>query len=163
MQCNPGLFSLIREAIGDEFMDDAEALKSLEPFARDAEFRAKFAAVKRDNKARLSNLVARRMGIKLDPSALFDIQIKRIHEYKRQLLNIIEAVALYDQIRFAPRTRLDAPGEILRRQGGAELSQCQADHQSWPMTWRGSSTTILPCAAFSRSSSSPTTMSPWPR
>tara|TARA_R110002020_G_scaffold64925_8_gene171862 strand:- start:1563 stop:4028 length:2466 start_codon:yes stop_codon:yes gene_type:complete len=102
MQCNPGLFSLIREAIGDGFMDDAEALKALEPFARDSEFRARFAAVKRDNKARLSNLVARRMGIRLDPSALFDIQIKRIHEYKRQLLNIIEAVALYDQIRSHP-------------------------------------------------------------
>tara|TARA_R110002020_G_scaffold316361_6_gene531488 strand:- start:12534 stop:15005 length:2472 start_codon:yes stop_codon:yes gene_type:complete len=102
MQCNPGLFSLIREAIGDEFMDDAEALKALEPFAGDAEFRARFAAIKRDNKVQLSNLVARRMGIKLDPSALFDIQIKRIHEYKRQLLNIVEAVALYDQIRSHP-------------------------------------------------------------
>ncbi|KJS14992.1 MAG: maltodextrin phosphorylase [Hoeflea sp. BRH_c9] len=102
MQCNPGLFSLIREAIGDEFMDDAEALSALDPFAGDADFRARFAAVKRENKARLSNLVARRMGIKLDPSALFDIQIKRIHEYKRQLLNIIEAVALYDQIRSHP-------------------------------------------------------------
>ncbi len=102
MQCNPGLFGLIREAIGDDFMDDAEALSALGAFAGDAEFRARFAAVKRDNKIRLSNLVARRMGIKVDPSALFDIQIKRIHEYKRQLLNIVEAVALYDQIRSHP-------------------------------------------------------------
>jgi len=102
MQCNPGLFQLIREAIGDDFMDDAEALSALAPFAGDAEFRARFAAVKRDNKIRLANLVARRMGIRVDPSALFDIQIKRIHEYKRQLLNIIEAVALYDQMRSHP-------------------------------------------------------------
>ena len=102
MQCNPGLFSLIRAAIGDDFMDDAEALSALDRFAGDAEFRSRFAAVKRENKIRLSNLVARRMGIKTDPSALFDIQIKRIHEYKRQLLNIIEAVALYDQIRSHP-------------------------------------------------------------
>lgn len=102
MQCNPGLFSLIREAIGDEFMDDAEVLSALDPFASDSEFRARFAAVKRDNKVRLANLVARRMGIKIDPSAMFDIQIKRIHEYKRQLLNIIEAIALYDQIRSHP-------------------------------------------------------------
>ncbi|WP_394687972.1 glycogen/starch/alpha-glucan phosphorylase [Hoeflea sp.] len=102
MQCNPGLFSLIREAIGDEFMDNTEALSALDAFAGDSEFRARFAAVKRDNKIRLANLVARRMGIKLDPSAMFDIQIKRIHEYKRQLLNIIEAVALYDQIRSHP-------------------------------------------------------------
>ena len=102
MQCNPGLFSLIREAIGDEFMDDTEALSALDAFAGDTEFRTRFAAVKRENKIRLSNLVARRMGIKVDPSALFDIQIKRIHEYKRQLLNIIEAVALYDQMRSHP-------------------------------------------------------------
>ena len=101
-QCNPGLTGLIREAIGDEFMDDAEKLKPLEKFARDPAFQQKFAAVKRANKVALSNLVASRMGVKLDPSAMFDIQTKRIHEYKRQLLNVIEAVALYDQIRSHP-------------------------------------------------------------
>jgi len=101
-QCNPGLTSLIRETIGDDFLDDAEKLKPLDKFANDASFQEKFAAVKRANKVALSNLVASRMGIKLDPSAMFDIQIKRIHEYKRQLLNIIEAVALYDQIRSHP-------------------------------------------------------------
>ena len=58
--------------------------------------------MKRANKVRLANLVAERLGIRVDPSALFDIQVKRIHEYKRQLLNIIEAVALYDQIRSHP-------------------------------------------------------------
>ncbi|MGO4563507.1 glycogen/starch/alpha-glucan phosphorylase [Rhizobium sp. 2YAF20] len=102
MQCNPGLTSLIREAIGDDFMDDAEKLKPLEAFATDSAFQQKFAAIKRTNKIALSNLVAQRMGIKLDPNAMFDIQIKRIHEYKRQLLNIIETVALYDQIRSHP-------------------------------------------------------------
>ncbi|MBX4957783.1 glycogen/starch/alpha-glucan phosphorylase [Rhizobium lentis] len=101
-QCNPGLTSLIREAIGDEFLDDAEKLRPLEAHASDPSFQQKFAAVKRANKVALSNLVASRMGVKLDPSAMFDIQIKRIHEYKRQLLNIIEAVALYDQIRSHP-------------------------------------------------------------
>ncbi|PWE57361.1 glycogen phosphorylase [Metarhizobium album] len=102
MQCNPGLTGLLRETIGDAFMDDAEALKALDAYADNADFRAKFAAIKRANKQVLSNLVAQRMGIRLDPSAMFDIQIKRIHEYKRQLLNIIEAVALYDQIRSRP-------------------------------------------------------------
>ncbi|NKN35471.1 glycogen/starch/alpha-glucan phosphorylase [Agrobacterium sp. a22-2] len=102
MQCNPGLTSLIREAIGEEFLDDAAKLTALDAFAHDGEFQKKFAAVKRANKEQLSNLVASRMGIRLDPSAMFDIQIKRIHEYKRQLLNIIEAVALYDQIRSHP-------------------------------------------------------------
>lgn len=102
MQCNPGLTGLIRETIGDDFLDDAEKLKPLDKFAHDSAFQEKFAAVKRANKVQLSNLVASRMGIKLDPNAMFDIQIKRIHEYKRQLLNIIETVALYDQIRSHP-------------------------------------------------------------
>ncbi|MDX8451958.1 glycogen/starch/alpha-glucan phosphorylase [Mesorhizobium sp. VK9D] len=102
IQCNPGLTSLAREAIGDRFMDDIEAIKDLDPLAEDAAFREKFAGVKRQNKARLANLVADRLGIRLDPSALFDIQVKRIHEYKRQLLNILEAIALYDQIRSHP-------------------------------------------------------------
>ncbi|MER8375049.1 glycogen/starch/alpha-glucan phosphorylase [Mesorhizobium sp. M1406] len=102
IQCNPGLTSLAREAIGDRFLDDIDAIKDLDSFAGDAAFRDKFAAVKRANKARLANLVADRLGIKVDPSALFDIQIKRIHEYKRQLLNILEAIALYDQIRSHP-------------------------------------------------------------
>ncbi|TGP85901.1 MULTISPECIES: glycogen/starch/alpha-glucan phosphorylase [unclassified Mesorhizobium] len=102
IQCNPGLTALARETIGDRFMDDIEAIKGLDPLADDTAFREKFAAVKRQNKVRLANLVADRLGIKLDPSALFDIQVKRIHEYKRQLLNILEAIALYDQIRSHP-------------------------------------------------------------
>ncbi|GLQ81963.1 alpha-1,4 glucan phosphorylase [Mesorhizobium huakuii] len=102
IQCNPGLTSLAREAIGDRFLDDIDAIKGLDGFADDSAFREKFAGVKRQNKARLANLVADRLGIKVDPSALFDIQVKRIHEYKRQLLNILEAIALYDQIRSHP-------------------------------------------------------------
>ncbi|WP_434721764.1 glycogen/starch/alpha-glucan phosphorylase [Mesorhizobium sp. RIZ17] len=102
IQCNPGLTALAREAIGDRFMDDIEAIKDLDPLADDAAFREKFAAVKRQNKVKLANLIADRLGIRLDPSALFDIQVKRIHEYKRQLLNILEAIALYDQIRSHP-------------------------------------------------------------
>ncbi|QDC02967.1 glycogen/starch/alpha-glucan phosphorylase [Mesorhizobium sp. 8] len=101
-QCNPGLTELARETIGDRFLDDIEAIHDLDRFAEDAGFRDKFAAVKRANKERLATLVAERLGIKVDPSALFDIQIKRIHEYKRQLLNILEAIALYDQIRSHP-------------------------------------------------------------
>jgi starch phosphorylase len=102
MQCNPELTALIREAIGEAFLDDAEALRALTPFAEDAAFREKFAAVKLAKKVALSNLLRERMGLKIDPAAMFDTQIKRIHEYKRQLLNIIEAVALYDQIRSHP-------------------------------------------------------------
>ncbi|AOH83934.1 glycogen phosphorylase [Sphingomonas panacis] len=101
-QCNPELTGLLRETIGDTFLDDTEALSALDAFADDSAFQAKFKAVKLAKKAALSNLLRERMGLKIDPTALFDIQIKRIHEYKRQLLNIIEAVALYDQIRSHP-------------------------------------------------------------
>ncbi len=102
MQCNPGLTGLARDVVGDRFPDDIERLRELDPFADDAAFVEKFAAVKSANKQRLSKLVRENLGIKVDPSALFDIQIKRIHEYKRQLLNIVEVVALYDQIRSHP-------------------------------------------------------------
>jgi starch phosphorylase len=101
-QCNPGLTALIREAIGDAFLDDAQGLTALVPFADDASFRERFARVKRSNKTRLADQLRERMTLRVDPDALFDVQIKRIHEYKRQLLNLVETVALYDQIRSHP-------------------------------------------------------------
>lgn len=101
-QCNPRLTSLIAETIGPAFLDDIERLRDLEPYATDPSFQDAFARVKRNNKDALADLVRDRVGIRIDPNALFDIQVKRIHEYKRQLLNIIEAVALYDQIRTHP-------------------------------------------------------------
>jgi len=102
MQCNPGLTALVRDTIGDAWLDDFDRLRDLDAHAADAGFQQAFAAVKRANKERLANLVRERTGVRLDPSALFDIQVKRIHEYKRQLLNIIEAVALYDEMRSHP-------------------------------------------------------------
>ncbi len=101
-QCNPGLTALIRDAIGDGFLDDAEKLVDLDVFADDSGFRERFASVKRSNKVALANHIKETMGLRIDPDAMFDVQIKRIHEYKRQLLNIIETVALYDQIRSHP-------------------------------------------------------------
>ena len=101
-ECNPGLVNLVREAIGDGFLDDAQKLTALTPFAQDAAFLDKFAAVKRANKVALAAHIRELLGLVVDPDALFDVQIKRIHEYKRQLLNIIETVSLYDQIRSHP-------------------------------------------------------------
>jgi starch phosphorylase len=101
-QCNPGLTALIRDAIGDGFLDDAEKLVDLDVFADDSGFRERFSSVKRSNKVALANHIKESMGLRVDPDAMFDVQIKRIHEYKRQLLNIIETVALYDQIRSHP-------------------------------------------------------------
>ncbi len=101
-QCNPQLTALIREAIGPSFEDDAEKLIALTEFAQDTNFRERFLAIKRSNKVGLANYLKETTGLRADPDALFDVQIKRIHEYKRQLLNIIETVALYDQIRSHP-------------------------------------------------------------
>ena len=101
-QVNPGLTALIRESIGPKFLDDAEELYALDQFAHDAGFVQKYAAIKRANKQKLSQLILQRTGIPTDPSALFDVQIKRIHEYKRQLLGILETIALYNSIRSHP-------------------------------------------------------------
>jgi starch phosphorylase len=101
-QCNAGLTGLIREAIGDGFLDDAERLEALAPMAKDASFLEKFGKVKRANKVALAQYLKQQYDFAIDPEALFDVQVKRIHEYKRQLLNIIETVALYDQMRSHP-------------------------------------------------------------
>jgi len=101
-QANPGLTRLIVDAIGPRVLDDANALEALAPMAQDAALRERFAAVRRTNKVALSRLVVERVGVSLDPDALFDMHVKRIHEYKRQLLNIVETIALYEAIRANP-------------------------------------------------------------
>jgi len=102
MQCNPGLTRLISERIGDGFLDDFEQIVGLDKHADDPTFQSQFKAVKRANKERLAQVIKDRLGIVVSPDALFDVQVKRIHEYKRQLLNIIEAVAHYSMIRSRP-------------------------------------------------------------
>ena len=104
-EANWQLINLITETIGPEVLDDLDRLRDLEPFAKDAAFLAKFRAVKRANKVRLSNVIRSRLGISVSPDVMFDVQIKRIHEYKRQLLNILETIALYDQMRAHPERR----------------------------------------------------------
>jgi starch phosphorylase len=101
-QCNPGLTAVIQEAIGPAFLDDTERLADLNALAADAALGEKISAVKRENKVSLAAHLKELTGIRINPDALFDVQIKRIHEYKRQLLNLVETVALYDQIRSHP-------------------------------------------------------------
>ena len=101
-QCNPALTSTIRDAIGDAFLDDAEQLVALNALAGDTALGERIAEVKRSNKVALAAHLKELTGIRLNPDALFDVQVKRIHEYKRQLLNLVETVALYDQIRSHP-------------------------------------------------------------
>jgi starch phosphorylase len=101
-QANPGLTSLLVEAVGPEVLDDAGALEKLRPMAGDTSLQGRFAAARYANKVALAELIRQRTDIRVDPAALFDVQIKRMHEYKRQLLNILETIALYDNIRAQP-------------------------------------------------------------
>jgi len=96
--CNPGLSRLISEKIGEDWIVDLEQLRRLREFRDDDEFRLRWREVRQDNKQRLANEVRKRTGITLDTSMLFDVQVKRIHEYKRQLLNLLHAVHVYDRI-----------------------------------------------------------------
>lgn len=96
---NPGLTGLIASRIGKDFVRDLSQLERLLPYAEDAEFRRQFRAVKQANKAQLAEHIEHKLGLRLDPESLFDVQVKRIHEYKRQLLNILHVVTLYERIR----------------------------------------------------------------
>src|SRR5665213_3148486 len=99
---NPRLTGLLREACGEAVLDDPSLLQRLEARASDNAFQQQFRAVKHHNKIALARLIGERLNIKVDPGALFDVQIKRIHEYKRQLLNILATIALYRAIKSDP-------------------------------------------------------------
>lgn len=103
MLANPKLTNLLREVCGEAVLDDPTRLQHLEAHAGDNAFQEQFRNVKHHNKVALARLIGERLGIKVDPAALFDVQIKRIHEYKRQLLNILEAIALYHAIKDNPQ------------------------------------------------------------
>ncbi len=102
MQCNPALTKLITDTIGPDFLDSIDLLRGLDQYAEDPAFQQEFMAVKKGNKQRLARLIKDRLNIVVSPDAMFDVQIKRIHEYKRQLLNILQTVAQYDEIRAHP-------------------------------------------------------------
>ena len=98
LQSNPGLAALVSEAIGDRWTTDLGELRRLVPLAEDPGFRRQWAALKRVNKAVLADRVLKQHGLELDPDTLFDCQVKRMHEYKRQLLNVLHVIALHHRI-----------------------------------------------------------------
>ncbi|HXX62993.1 MAG TPA: glycogen/starch/alpha-glucan phosphorylase [Bacteroidota bacterium] len=123
---NPGLTALITRTIGDRWIKLYEdEIRRIEPFADDPGFRAEWAEVKRGNKSRLAAIIRERTGVELAPDTLFDIQVKRIHEYKRQHLNMLHVITLYNRIRknpgldFVPRTVIfggkAAPGYFMAK------------------------------------------------
>jgi starch phosphorylase len=125
-QTNPGLTRLLVEALGERVLTDPMALEDLRPFAEDAAFREAFRLQRRDRKQVVVKLAAAQLGLAVDPDSLFDVQIKRIHEYKRQLLNVLHAISQYNAIRahperdWQPRLKIfagkAAPGYIYAKQ-----------------------------------------------
>ncbi|HEX8391256.1 MAG TPA: glycogen/starch/alpha-glucan phosphorylase, partial [Longimicrobium sp.] len=107
LKANPRLSSLITEAIGNGWVTDLERLRELEPFAADAAFRERWMAIKSANRARLAGIVTDLTGTPVDPASMMDVQIKRMHEYKRQLMNVLRCVDSYLTLRDAPD--LDVP------------------------------------------------------
>jgi glycogen phosphorylase len=124
--CNPALRQLLNETVGEGWVTDLDRLEGIASKAYDPAFRGRFAEAKLANKQRLAEWLDRHHGIVVDPNAMFDVQIKRLHEYKRQLMNILEAVALWNAIRrdpdaeWTPRVKLfggkAAPGYEMAKQ-----------------------------------------------
>jgi starch phosphorylase len=104
-QANPGLSKLLDETLGTAWRTDLDQLKRLQGSLQDPEFANQFMAIKRANKVRLAHLIEKTTGITVSPDSLFDVQVKRIHEYKRQLLNVLHVVSRYQAILAEP----DAP------------------------------------------------------
>jgi len=96
--CNRDLAQLLDEHLGSTWVGNLQRLRELEPFADDAPFQARFAAIKRSNKERLAALVKTSCAVDFEPHMLFDVQVKRIHEYKRQVLNVLHVIHRYDRI-----------------------------------------------------------------
>nr|VFK13087.1 MAG: starch phosphorylase [Candidatus Kentron sp. LPFa] len=97
--CNPLLSELITRTIGDDWITDLHKLHDLVPHADDAGFRKRWRDIKKKNKERLAQLVRKDCGVVFDPNGMFDVQVKRMHEYKRQLLNVLHVIHLYDRIK----------------------------------------------------------------
>ena len=98
MSCNPELTDLINQTIGTEWIREPEKLSALRPYADDAAFRDEFAKIKQHNKERLAKMLKDRQNVDVDPAFMFDVQAKRLHEYKRQMLNALHILVLYNRI-----------------------------------------------------------------
>lgn len=100
--CNPGLSEVITDKIGEDWVVHLEQLQKLKEFVNDASFVRAVQTTKQENKMRLSDLLQQEYGIEVNPASMFDIQVKRIHEYKRQLLNCLHMITLYNRIKRDP-------------------------------------------------------------
>ena len=128
VQANPALTRVITDAIGDNWCTDLGQLRQLTPLADDSSFRNAFCKAKRDAKAAFANWI-KLSGQSVDPDTIFDCQIKRIHEYKRQLLNALRIVVLYNRLRQDSTLRHRAEDFCLCGKGSPGLPLGETDHQ----------------------------------
>ena len=124
LKCNPGLAGLITDTIGGEWVTNLDYLRNLEPYADQPKFQKKWAKVKTENKKRLAAIIKQDCGVVVNPNTLFDVQVKRIHEYKRQLLNILHVITLYHRIANGEDT--DSPARTVIFGGKAAPSYFKA-------------------------------------
>ena len=127
-QSNPELTALISENIGTDFILHNEKLKEFIKYADDKTVLESLEKIKRDNKVTFGNYVKEQYGVSLDPDSLFDMQVKRLHEYKRQHLNALHIISDYLYLKDNPNAEFTPKTYIFRRQGGAGLLPRQADH-----------------------------------
>ena len=102
LHANPKLAKLITEKIGDGWTTELSELEGILKYAKDADFQKKFMDIKKENKIALAEFIKERKGIEINPDSIFDIQVKRLHEYKRQLLNVFHIIYLYNQLKMNP-------------------------------------------------------------
>jgi glycogen phosphorylase len=125
LQANPDLARILREVCSDAVLDDPSQMVRLANHAEDRGIQERVRAAKRTNKVALARLIVERLDLSVDPDALFDVQIKRIHEYKRQLLNLLETVALYHAIRAEPTRNWIPRVKIFAGKAAANYAQAK--------------------------------------
>jgi glycogen phosphorylase len=125
IECSPDLTEIIRSTLGERALDDYHALKGLAALADDSSVQERVVQARRNRKIALARTVANQLGLRIDPDAMFDVQVKRIHEYKRQLLNLLETVARYNAIRANPTTDFAPRVKIFSGKAAASYTQAK--------------------------------------
>ena len=135
MQIHP-LSDWVTSKVGDGWITDLPQIAGIAKYADDPKALKEFMDIKYQNKVRLAKYIKLHNGIDVDPNSIFDVQVKRLHEYKRQLLNILHVMYLYNQLKANPNMDFYPRTFILYSQGSSWLYECQADNQAGLIPWR---------------------------
>ena len=131
LHANPLLADWITDKIGDGWITDLKQLEKLLVYVNDEKARQEFMQIKHKNKVRLAKYIKEHNGIDVNPDSIFDVQVKRLHEYKRQLLNILHIMYLYNEIKKNPDMDIVPRTFIFGANGSSRLQDCEADNQAY--------------------------------